>query len=128
MKKFLFIFFALCLWSVTGNTYAQWSIAGTEIVLTEVVVFGPLDDNKDGNGTIPPDPNQFRAAQDGNTITVGADTDALAHVTVRDQATGSTVADLDFLGATALNVPAKGSYTIRIYSAGTAVEGQFSVK
>lgn len=127
MKKFLFIFFALCLWSVTGNTYAQWSIAGTEIVLTEVVVFGPLDDNK-GGGVTPPDPTQFRAAQDGSTITVGADTDALAHVTVRDQAIGSTVADLDFLGATALDVPAKGSYTIRIYSAGTAVEGQFSVK
>lgn len=126
MKRLLFIF-ALCLWSVAGNTYAQWSIAGTEIVLTEIVVFGPLDDNK-GGGVNPPDPRQIRATQVGNTITASADTDALAHVTVRDQATGSTVADQDFLGVTTIHVPAEGSYTIRICSAGTAVEGQFSVK
>ncbi len=127
MKRLLFIF-ALCLWSVAGNTYAQWSIAGTEIVLTEIVAFGPLDDSKDETGGGRPDPTKFRATQDGNTITASADTDALAHVTVRDQTTGSTVADQDFLGVTTINVPAKGSYTIRIYSAGTAVEGQFSVK
>lgn len=127
MKRLLFIF-ALCLWSVAGNTYAQWSIAGTEIVLTEIVVFGPLDDNKEETEGGRPDPRQIRATQVGNTITASADTDALAHVTVRDQATGSTVADQDFLGVTTIHVPAEGSYTIRIYSAGTAVEGQFSVK
>lgn len=127
MKRLLFIF-ALCLWSVAGSTYAQWSIAGTEIVLTEIVVFGPLDDNKEETEGGRPDPRQIRATQVGNTITASADTDALAHVTVRDQATGSTVADQDFLGVTTIHVPAEGSYTIRIYSAGTAVEGQFSVK
>ncbi len=127
MKRLLFIF-ALCLWSVAGSTYAQWSIAGTEIVLTEIVVFGPLDDNKEETEGGRPDPRQIRATQVGNTITASADTDALAHVTVRDQTTGSTVADQDFLGVTTIHVPAEGSYTIRIYSAGTAVEGQFSVK
>mgnify|MGYP006874333486 CR=1 FL=1 len=127
MKRLLFIF-ALCLWSVAGSTYAQWSIAGTEIVLTEIVVFGPLDDNKEETEGGRPDPRQIRATQVGNTITASADTDALAHVTVRDQTTGSTVADQDFLGVTTIHVPAEGSYTIRIYSAGTAVEGLFSVK
>ena len=126
MKRKLLLL-AICLLGI-GYLSAQWSVRETEIVLTEVIVLGPMDDNKDETGDTRPDPTRFRAAQDGSTITVGADTDALAHVTVRDQATGSTVADQDFLGATALNVPAKGSYTIRIYSAGTAVEGSFVVK
>ena len=108
MKRLLFIF-ALCLWSVAGSTYAQWSIAGTEIVLTEIVVFGPLDDNKEETEGGRPDPRQIRATQVGNTITASADTDALAHVTVRDQTTGSTVADQDFLGVTTIHVPAEGS-------------------
>ena len=126
MKKKLLLF-AICLLGF-GYVSAQWSIRETEIVLTEVIIFGPMDDNKDGKGTVPPDPNQFRATQDGTTITAGADTDALAHVTVRDQATGTTVADQDFFGMTAFSVPANGAYTIRIQSAGTAVEGQFVVK
>lgn len=125
MKKKLLLL-AVCLLGI-GYLSAQWSIHETEIVLTEVIVFGPMDDNK-GGGVNPPDPNRFRATQDGTTITAGADTDALAHVTVRDQATGSTVADRDFYGMTAFSVPANGSYTIRIQSAGTAVEGHFTTK
>lgn len=126
MKKKVLLF-AICLLAI-GYLSAQWSIRETEIVLTEVIVFGPLDDNKDDKRGCPPDPRQFRATQDGTTITAGADTDALAHVTVRDQATGTTVADQDFFGMTAFSVPANGSYTIRIQSAGTAVEGQFTTK
>lgn len=126
MKKKLLLL-AVCLLGI-GYLSAQWSIRETEIVLTEVIVFGPLDDNKDDKGGSRPDPNRFRATQDENTITASADTDALAHVTVRDQATGTTVADQDFYGMTAFSVSANGSYTIRIQSAGTAVEGQFTTK
>lgn len=126
MKKKLLLL-AICLLGI-GYLSAQWSIRETEIVLTEVIVFSPLDDNKDDKGTIPPDPNLFRATQDGTTITAGADTDALAHVTVRNQATGATVADQDFYGMTTFSVSANGSYTIRIQSAGTAVEGHFNIK
>lgn len=126
MKKKVLLF-AICLLGI-GYLSAQWSIRETEIILTEVIIFGPMDDNKDEKGSVPPEPNQFRATQDGTAITAGADTDALAHVTVRDQATGSTVADQDFYGMTAFSVPANGSYTIRIQSAGTAVEGQFTTK
>lgn len=125
MKKKLLLL-AICLLGM-GYLSAQWSIHETEIVLTEITIFGPLDDNK-GGGVTPPDPNRFRATQDENTITASADTDALAHVTVRDQATGTTVADRDFYGMTAFSVPANASYTIRIQSAGTAVEGQFTTK
>lgn len=117
----------ICLLGI-GYLSAQWSIRETEIILTEVIAFGPMDDNKDEIGGGRPDPTKFRATQDGTTITAGADTDALAHVTVHDQATGTTVADQDFFGMTAFSVRAKGSYTIRIQSAGTAVEGSFVVK
>lgn len=126
MKKKLLLL-AVCLLGI-GYLSAQWSIHETEIVLTEVIVFGPMDDNKDDKGGSRPDPNRFRATQDGTTIAVGADTNALAHVTVRNQATGTVVADQDFYGMTAFSVPSQGSYTIRIQSAGTAVEGQFSTK
>lgn len=126
MKKKVLIL-AFCLLCI-GHLSAQWGVRQQEIILTEVIVFGPMDDNKGSQGTISPDPNQFRATQDGTTIAVGADTNALAHVTVRNQATGTVVADQDFYGMTAFSVPANGSYTIRIQSAGTAVEGQFTTK
>ena len=126
MKKKLLLF-AICLLGI-GYVSAQWSIRETEIILTEVSIATPLDNSKNEKGGSRPDPRQIRATQDGNTITVGADTDALAHVTVRDQATGTTVADQDFFGMTAFSVPANGSYTILIQSAGTAVEGYFTTK
>lgn len=126
MKKKVLLF-AICLLGICYVS-AQWSIQETEIVLTEVIIFAPLDDNKNEKGGSRPDPRQFRATQDGTIITVSADTDALAQVKVYNQTTGTTVANQDFYGMTTFLVPANGSYTIHIQSAGTAVEGQFNIQ
>ena len=47
---------------------------------------------------------------------------------VTNNANGTTVANQEFIGATMLSIPVSGSYTITIQSAGTAVQGQFTIK
>ena len=107
---------------------AQWSIHETEILLTEICIAVPMDDPYDEKGGCPPDPRKFHATQDGSTITATADTGELADVMVTNNANGTTVANQEFIGATMLSIPASGSYTITIQSAGTAVQGQFTIK
>lgn len=126
MKKRVLLL-AICLLGIC-YVHAQQSIQETEIVLTEVGIAVPLDSPNLERGDCPPPPTRFGATQDGTTITAQADTEDIAHVTIRDKATGTTVADQDFVGITSFSVPANGSYTIRIQSAGTAVEGYFTTR
>lgn len=87
----------------------------------------PMDDCNNGEQGGSPDPTKFRATQDGNTITVGTTTDALVHVTVRNQATGAVAVNQDFVEIVMFNVMEEGIYNIRIASEDTAVEGYFTI-
>lgn len=131
MKKKVFLF-AFCLLGICTIS-AQWSIKEleiilSEIILSEIILIEPLDDSKNTEQGGRPDPTQFRATQDGSTITATADTGELADVMVTNNANGTTVANQEFIGATMLSIPVSGSYTITIQSAGTAVQGQFTIK
>lgn len=123
MKKRLLVC-TMCLLGI-GYVSAQLSMREQVIILTEVITCSPLDDNLKDDGRDRPDPTQFRATQDENTITAKADTEDIAHVAIRNQATGTTIVNQDFWDETTIVVPAKGTYTISITSGGTTVEGQF---
>lgn len=86
--KHRLLLFTICLLGIYDLS-AQWSFHEGEIILTEVMTIDPMDDCNNGEQGGSPDPTKFRATQDGNTITVGTTTDALVHVTVRNQATGA---------------------------------------
>ena len=99
-----------------------------EIILTELYSIMPLDDPEDGAGGTRPDPTQFRAFINGNSLSVGAHTEVPAYVEVIDQATGDVVVEEEFLDETETTILQSGSYVVQIYSGNTVMTGEFEVE
>ena len=99
-----------------------------EIILSELYSLSPLDDaNRETLGGRP-DPTQFRAFINGNSLSVGAYTEMPAYVEVIDQATGEVVVEEEFLDETETTIHQSGSYVVQIYSGNTIMTGEFEVE
>lgn len=123
MKKLLIIalfVLGMCNVSVFGM--------GQEIILTELYSIMPLDDPEDDGRGKRPDPTQFRAFINGNSLSVGAYTEVPAYLEVVDQETGEVVVEEDFVDETEASINRAGSYTVQIYSGNTIMTGEFEVK
>lgn len=123
MKKLLIIalfVLGMCNVSVFGM--------GQEIILTELYSIMPLDDPEDDGRGKRPDPTQFRAFINGNSLSVGAYTEVPAYVEVIDQETGEVVVEEDFVDETEASINRAGSYIVQIYSGNTIMTGEFEVK
>ncbi len=125
MKKSLFLI-ALALLGICNLT-AQFEVRGTQVILTRISSCMPLDDNEDGKGG-ETDPTRFRVDLWGNDLSIGADTGEMADVLVTNNTDGSVVANQEFFGTTMLSIPTSGSYTVYVHSAGTTMQGQFTIK
>lgn len=99
-----------------------------EIVLTEFYSIMPFDDPGNTIGDGRPDPTQFRAFINGNSLSVGAHTEVPAYVEVIDQATGEVVVEEEFLDETETTILQSGSYVVQIYSGNTIMTGEFEVE
>jgi hypothetical protein len=123
MKKLLIIalfVLGMCNVSVFGM--------GQEIILTELYSIMPLDDPEDDGRGKRPDPTQFRAFINGNSLSVGAYTEVPAYLEVVDQETGEVVVEEDFVDETEASINRAGSYIVQIYSGNTIMTGEFEVK
>jgi hypothetical protein len=99
-----------------------------EIVLTELYSIVPLDDPDDDGAGGRPNPTQFRAFINGNSLSVGAYTEVSAYVEVIDQETGEVVVEEEFLDETETTIHQSGSYVVQIYSGNTIMTGEFEVE
>ena len=123
MKKLLIIalfVLGMCNVSVFGM--------GQEIILTELYSIMPLDDPEDDGRGKRPNPTQFRASINGNSLSVGAYTEVPAYVEVIDQATGEVVVEEEFLDETETTIHQSGLYVVQIYSGNTVMTGEFEVE
>lgn len=123
MKKLLIIalfVLGMCNVSVFGM--------GQEIILTELYSIMPLDDPEDDGRGKRPDPTQFRAFINGNSLSVGAYTEVPAYLEVIDQATGEVVVEEEFGDETETTIHQSGLYVVQIYSGNTIMTGEFEVK
>ena len=124
MKKLLI--FALCLLGIC-NARAEMMTA-QEIILTELYSIMPLDDPEDDGRGRRPNPTQFRASINGNSLSVGAYTEVPAYVEVIDQETGEVVVEEEFLDEIETTIYQSGSYVMQIYSGNTIMTGEFEVE
>lgn len=123
MKKILIIaLFILGMCNVSALGMVQ------EVILTEAYSIVPLDDPGDDGAGERPDPTQIRASIDGNQLSVGADTNALAYVEVIDEETGEVVVEEEFVDETEVTIDQTGSYIVQIYSGNTVMTGEFEVE
>ena len=99
-----------------------------EIVLTELYSIVPLDDPDDDGAGGRPNPTQFRAFINGNSLSVGAHTEVPAYVEVIDQETGEVVVEEEFVDETEATIDQTGSYIVQIYSGNTVMTGEFEVE
>ena len=123
MKKLLIIalfVLGMCNVSVFGM--------GQEIILTELYSIMPLDDPEDDGRGKRPNPTQFRASINGNSLSVGAYTEVPAYVEVIDQETGEVVVEEEFLDETETTIHQSGLYVVQIYSGNTVMTGEFEVE
>lgn len=123
MKKLLIIalfVLGMCNVSVFGM--------GQEIILTELYSIMPLDDPEDDGRGKRPNPTQFRASINGNSLSVGAHTEVPAYVEVIDQETGEVVVEEEFLDEIETTIHQSGSYVVQIYSGNTVMTGEFEVE
>ena len=123
MKKF----FILALF-VLGMCNAPVFGMEHEIVLIELYSIMPLDDPDDDGAGGRPNPTQFRAFINGNSLSVGAYTEVSAYVEVIDQETGEVVVEEEFLDETETTIHQSGSYVVQIYSGNTIMTGEFEVE
>lgn len=123
MKKLLIIaLFVLGMCNVSVFGMSQ------EIILTELYSIMPLDDPEDDGRGRRPNPTQFRAFINGNSLSVGTYTEVPAYVEVIDQATGEVVIEEEFLDETETTIHQSGSYVVQIYSGNTVMTGEFEVE
>ena len=123
MKKLLIIaLFVLGMCNVSVFGMSQ------EIILTELYSIMPLDDPEDDGRGRRPNPTQFRAFINGNSLSVGAYTELSAYVEVIDQETGEVVVEEDFVDETEASINRAGSYIVQIYSGNTIMTGEFEVE
>ena len=99
-----------------------------EIVLTELYSILPLDDANNETIGKRPDPTQFSAFINGNSLSVGAHTEVPAYVEVIDQETGEVVVEEEFLDETETTIHQSGLYVVQIYSGNTVMTGDFEVE
>lgn len=106
-----------------------------EIQLFEVIGMSvmpgdnPLDD-PEKIGDTPPRPTSFRAAIDGNLLTVSIEDPAIstANLRVTRQSTHATIVNHSFNSAALEQMPAVDSYVIEIETEGGALIGYFDVR
>ena len=123
MKK-VFILALLVLGMCNASVFGM----AHEIILTELYSIMPIDDaNDDGRGRRP-NPTQFRAFINGNSLSVGAYTEVPAYVEVIDQETGEVVVEEEFEEETEATINQTGSYVVQIYSGNTVMTGEFEVE
>lgn len=123
MKKlFILALFVLSMCNVSVFGMVQ------EIVLTELYSILPLDDANNETIGKRPNPTQFRAFINGNSLSVGAHTEVPAYVEVIDQETGEVVVEEEFLDETETTIHQSGSYVVQIYSGNTIMTGEFEVE
>ena len=126
-KNLLWLFLSLLLLTIPTVQTSAFDDE-VEIELLEVSGFLPGDnplDNPDQGGNVPPQPNEFRATINGQTLAVTSGTHS-AQLIVRDNL-GTTVLNRQFVGGTLEQLSA-GSYSLEIQSGSLILVGQFEAQ
>ena len=131
MKK-CFFFLALC---AVLSMPAILRAEEVEIQLMEVIQMTPLPgedplDDPEQSPDAPPRPTSFRAAINGNTLSIEKREEAIpsAQATVVNASTGGVVVNQQFTNTLSEQISAQGVYALRIETAGGALVGQFVVQ
>lgn len=127
MKKNVFLLSLCLLWCGMVKVCADPPCT-QEIVLTESMTVGPLDnvDKEDESGV--PNPTCFRATISGHELFVLADANKMMRLIVENNHTGEIVEERAFVSAVLVTIPQKGDYTLYIISDNTIVVGEFTIE
>jgi len=123
MKRiFIVALFVLSMYNVSIFGMVQ------EINLSELYSIAPLDNAKDEEGGVRPDPNRFHATIEGRQLFIEADTREPIYVEIISQKTGEVVAEREFIASTVILIPQLGTYTLQIYRGNSVFAGEFTIR
>ena len=128
-KNLLWLFVSLIL--LTAPTLQIFAFGDeVEIVLMEASGFlpgnNPLDNPDQGGGDTPPQPNEFRATINGQTLAISSGTHS-AQLIVFDEL-GEEVLIRQFVGGTIEQISVPGFYSLEIQSGSLTLIGVFEAQ
>lgn len=128
-KNLLWLFVSLIL--LTAPTLQTFAFGDeVEIVLMEASGFlpgnNPLDNPDQGGGDTPPQPNEFRATINGQTLAISSGTHS-AQLIVFDEL-GEEVLIRQFVGGTIEQISVPGFYSLEIQSGSLTLIGVFEAQ